>query len=63
MTQRFTGWRKSTYTDPNGNCVEVAVSGERAVGIRDSKGDSDVVVELTPRQWSALLSALRSPSA
>ncbi|WP_084628424.1 DUF397 domain-containing protein [Amycolatopsis nigrescens] len=50
-----TSWRKSTYSNGNGNCVEVAWTAD-AVGIRDSKecGRGPVVVT-SPWQWKAFL--------
>jgi hypothetical protein len=36
VTENFVGWRKSSYSGPNNNCVEVGRACDR-VGIRDTK--------------------------
>jgi hypothetical protein len=30
-------WRKSTASNPNGNCVEIAVVGTDRIGVRNSR--------------------------
>jgi uncharacterized protein DUF397 len=46
-------WRKSTYSDGQANCVEVAVIGHRdgPVGVRDSKSPGDPGLTFTPDAW------------
>jgi uncharacterized protein DUF397 len=63
MTREFFHWRKASRSEPDGKCVEAAQAADGTVGIRDSKGDPEVVVELTPRQWSTLLGAVRNSGA
>ncbi|MFI0355802.1 DUF397 domain-containing protein [Actinomadura sp. 9N407] len=61
MMLRYENWRKSTYSAPDGDCVEVGSSSAGMVGVRDSKeGDSSAALEFTPREWSAFLQAVRS---
>ena len=46
----MTRWRKSSYSTPDMNCVEVG----RGVGIRDSKSPA-TELPLTPHQWTTFL--------
>jgi hypothetical protein len=50
-------WRKSSFSDATGECVEVAHRTE-AVGVRDSKNPSGPVLAIDPSGWSALLRTL-----
>jgi Domain of unknown function (DUF397) len=46
-------WRKSSYSDGQANCVEVAVVGQRrgVVAVRDSKWPGWPGLTLTPGAW------------
>lgn len=50
-------WRKSTFSTPDQECVEVAHAVE-AVGVRDSKNPGPALT-VTPTAWTTLLGALR----
>lgn len=53
-------WRKSTYSNAEGACVEVAAI-PGVVGIRDSKlGQSSPVVGLDRHRWSDFLVHLKT---
>ncbi|RBO84281.1 DUF397 domain-containing protein [Nocardia puris] len=52
-------WRKSTYSGPDGNCVEVAFLGDGDVAVRDTKARGEgPVLAFTPRAWDAFLTGV-----
>lgn len=54
-------WRKSSYSSgAGGNCVEVATNLPGLVAVRDSKNPATPALLLTPAQWRALTTALRT---
>jgi hypothetical protein len=56
---RAAEWRKSSYSNPSGNCVETArLPGER-VAVRDSKSPGEPHLIFTWAEWSSFLGALR----
>lgn len=60
MTKAYRNWRTSSYTEPKQNCVEVSQASDGTIGVRDTKGDSTTILQLTPRAWADLLSTLRT---
>lgn len=46
-------WRKSSYSDATGECVEVALVAA-VVGVRDSKNTAGPVLVLDHAGWDAL---------
>ncbi|MEV6830619.1 DUF397 domain-containing protein [Amycolatopsis sp. NPDC051102] len=50
-------WRKSSYSGPEAECVEVALA--EVVRIRDTKDRPGGTLEITTRSWDALLTDLR----
>lgn len=58
MTGELAGWKKSSHSGVEGDCVEVAVAPE-VVGVRDSKDrDGDVLV-FPQQRWADFLAGLR----
>ncbi|HEV7980630.1 DUF397 domain-containing protein [Amycolatopsis sp.] len=51
------GWKKSSYSGNNSDCVEVALG--ETVGVRDTKDRDRGALVLTSQAWSALLGAVR----
>ncbi|WP_033332765.1 DUF397 domain-containing protein [Actinomadura welshii] len=61
MKSRYSDWRKSSHSAPDGECVEVGRSPEGTVGVRDTKqGDSAPILEFSEREWASFLQAVRS---
>jgi hypothetical protein len=59
--QRFEGgWRKSSYSGSNGQCVEVACLPDGHVAVRDSKAPRGPVLRFTPDAWTAFLEDIRN---
>ncbi|MEU1997156.1 DUF397 domain-containing protein [Nocardia gamkensis] len=49
-------WRKSTYSGPDGNCVEVAFLVDGNVAVRDTKDSGrGPVLAFAPGEWDAFL--------
>lgn len=53
-------FHKSTFSNPNGNCVEVATPHQGAVLVRDSKNQDGPVLAFTPDEWTAFLAGVRA---
>jgi hypothetical protein len=52
-------WRKSTYSGPEANCVEVAL-GDTVVGVRDSKNPNGGHLIMPSAAFTSLLDAIKS---
>lgn len=51
-------WYKSTYSQPQGNCVEVRAD-NGSVQMRDSKNPNGPVLEFDPQVWQDFINSLR----
>ncbi|MEV7870236.1 DUF397 domain-containing protein [Streptomyces sp. NPDC088124] len=56
-------FRKSSYSEPSGECVEVADNIPGTVAVRDSKAGAGPVLRLTPTAWRTFHTALRAGGA
>ncbi|UGY91314.1 DUF397 domain-containing protein [Streptomyces gobiensis] len=52
-------FRKSSYSNPERECVEVATNHPDTIAIRDSKRPDGPTLHFRPRTWLALQAALR----
>ncbi|MER5356757.1 DUF397 domain-containing protein [Streptomyces sp. NPDC002785] len=52
-------FRRSSYSEPNGECVEVARNIPHTVAVRDSKNVTGPVLVLTAAAWDAFRDGLR----
>jgi hypothetical protein len=56
---RSANWRKSRYSNPSGNCVEVAHLDTGTVAVRDSVRPDGPALVFTRPAWRAFLAGLR----
>ncbi|HEY9474398.1 MAG TPA: DUF397 domain-containing protein [Mycobacteriales bacterium] len=51
------GWRKSSHSGSDGQCVEVAFVVAGRVAVRDSKNPAGPVLLFTDTEWAAFVAA------
>ncbi|WP_040838114.1 DUF397 domain-containing protein [Nocardia brevicatena] len=62
MTRDLSGasWFKSSYSQPSGDCVEVAYLVDGLIGVRDSKNSSGPALFFTPAEWDSCTAGVLS---
>lgn len=53
-------WVKSSYSGPQGNCVEVAHLSDGSVAMRNSRHPDGPALVFTTAEWEAFLTGARS---
>jgi Domain of unknown function (DUF397) len=53
-------WRKSTYSNNGGACVEVASNPPGTVAVRDSKNSDGPALTFTADSWRTLIDDMKS---
>jgi hypothetical protein len=53
------GWRRSTYSGSNGNCLEAAGNG-RIIAVRDSKDPDGPCLAFDPTAWRKFAARLNN---
>jgi hypothetical protein len=52
-------WKKSTWSNGSGNCVETARLSDGSWAVRDSKEPGGAVLTFTPSEWSAFVEGVK----
>ncbi|KJY26758.1 DUF397 domain-containing protein [Streptomyces sp. NRRL S-495] len=53
-------WRKSTYSNNGGTCVEIATDAPGLVPVRDSKDPSGPVLAFPTDAWQSFVAAVQA---
>ncbi|MFR9727500.1 DUF397 domain-containing protein [Streptomyces sp. MS19] len=56
--RRNTGWRRSSYSGANGECLEIGHTTATEVPVRDSKRPARVL-SLNPAGWAAFIQGVK----
>ncbi len=53
-------WYKSSYSQPSGDCVEVAHLPGGQIGVRDSKNPTGPALTFTPTAWDTFTASIQN---
>jgi len=53
-------WRKSSHSNPSGNCVELARLAEGSVGVRNSRHPDGPTLVYSPLELAAFFAGVRA---
>ena len=56
---RVAKWRKSSHSNPSGNCVEIAGLAGQRVAVRDSRSPEGPALVFSQAVWETFLRSLR----
>jgi Domain of unknown function (DUF397) len=59
MTRQY-NWHKSSYSDPQANCVEVARVPAGGIAVRDSKDPNGPVLRFDARDWNRFVERIKA---
>ncbi|GGM59395.1 hypothetical protein GCM10010106_01400 [Thermopolyspora flexuosa] len=60
ITRPSDGWRKSSYSGVNDNCVEAKALQDGSVAVRDSKNPGGRVLRFSRKEWGAFLTEIKA---
>ncbi|WP_380284597.1 DUF397 domain-containing protein [Kitasatospora purpeofusca] len=58
--QSTTAWRKSSYSNGQGDCIEIAATLTDTVPVRDSKDPHGPTLAFTTTAWQSFLTAIHN---
>jgi hypothetical protein len=58
LDAEFDGWRKSSFSNAQDNCVEVGIAADGRVAVRDTKDRSRPAHVYTSAGWRAFLACI-----
>ncbi|MGW2873329.1 DUF397 domain-containing protein [Kitasatospora sp. NPDC001119] len=53
-------WRKSTYSNGQGDCIEVAAGSTGLIPVRDSKDPHGPALTFAPEAWRSFVAGVRA---